>query len=153
MKHLFIPAIIAWALLCSPALAEGGYPFALPMSGGQFVSLCTDPPSESGGQIAAMCQMYVMGIADVLKADNRICFGSWLPQRKLFATAAWWIDSRPRETFPVSVMVRNGLLAAFPCSGQNRSYVAQPDYRLQQAEKFTRLLALAKDWLSLFGIK
>jgi hypothetical protein len=48
-------------------------------------------------------------------------------------------------------MIRNGLLNAFPCA--RVAYGPPPDRRLRQVETFTRFMALAKEWLLIFGIK
>jgi hypothetical protein len=137
-----------------PAQAQQNYPFALQMTGGQFLALCTNPPSDSGPQVVAMCRVYVAGIADGLKADNRICFGPWVTQYKLFSAAAWWIDSRPREGYPAGLMIRNGLLNAFPCASRPRlAYGPPSDYRVRQGEAVVRAMTIAKELLLLFGIK
>jgi hypothetical protein len=154
MKGSCIAAAVACLLACVPAQADEGRPFALPMSGAQFMSLCTNPPNDTADQIVAMCQMYVAGIADGLKADNQICFGGWLSQRDLFRASAWWIETRAYETRPVAVMIKNGLLNTFPCARRSSvAYGPPTDYRLQQAEKFVRAMGIVKDWLLLFGIK
>jgi len=124
------------------------------MSGAQFMSLCMNPPGDSGAQVVAMCQMYVAGIADGLKASDQICYGPWLSQRDLFRASAWWIETRAYETRPAAVMIKNGLLNTFPCARRtNATYGPPSDYRLQQAEKFVRVMGIVKDWLLLFGMK
>jgi hypothetical protein len=155
MRLPFTAAAIAACLLASAqAQADEGHPFALPMSGGRFLSLCENPPSDTGPQVVAMCQMYVAGIADGLKADNQICFGAWLSQRDLFRASAWWIGTRAYETRPAAVMIKTGLLNTFPCARRpNVAYGPPTDYHLQQAERFVRAMAVVKEWLLLFGIK
>jgi hypothetical protein len=153
-----LPSLAAVALVCAlatvPALADEGYPFALPMSGAQFISLCANPPSDNGPQVVAMCRMYVAGIADGMKANGQICFRSWLSQHDLYKASAWWIETRAYETRPVAVMVRNGLLNSFPCARRRNVVYGPPaDYRLKQAETAVRFMALAKELLFVFGIK
>lgn len=154
MKLPSLAAAVVCVLTAVSAHADEGHPYALPMSGAQFMSLCTSPPSEAGPQVVAMCQMYVAGVADGLKASGQICFGRWLSQRDLFRASAWWIDTRAYETRPVAVMIKNGLLNSFPCAPRPRVAYGPPSaYRLQQAEKFVRVMGIVKDWLLLFGIK
>lgn len=124
------------------------------MSDGQFLSLYTNPPSDRG-PVFAMWQMYVAGIADALKADNRVCFGPWVTQRRLFSAAAWWIDSRPREDFQAGFMIKNGLLNAFRCPmvPQRRAYIQSPNDRLEQNTKLLEFWTAAAHFLMLFPLK
>jgi Rap1a immunity proteins len=147
----FAAAFAACVLTTIPAQAQQA-PFALRMSGGQFLELCTNPP-EHGGTVFAMCQMYVAGIADTLKAENRICFGPMVTQAKLFSTAAWWIDSRPREGYAVGVMIRNGLLNAYRCqvAAQRRNYAGPSDARLEHDAKMIALMKEAAKFVLLFA--
>lgn len=152
MKRLSLAAAFAACLLMGiPAHAQEA-PFALRMSGGQFLQLCTNPP-EHGGTVFAMCQMYVAGIADTLRTENRICFGPWVTQEKLFSTAAWWIDSRPRETYQAGAMIRNGLLNAYRCQAvaQRRNYLGPSDAQLEHDRKVIALWAEATKFLMLFA--
>lgn len=154
MKLPSLAAAFVCLLATAPAQAEEGHPYALPMSGAQFMSLCTNPPNDTADQVVAMCQMYVAGVADGLKASGQICFGAWLSQRDLFRATSWWIETRAYETRPVALMIKNGLLNSFPCAPRQRvAYGPPPDYRLQQAERFVRAMGIVKDWLLLFGIK
>ena len=154
MKRIVIAlgCAIALNLGSSHAFAQEQHPYALKMSGGEFLSLCTNPP-ENPGTVFAMCQMYVAGIADTLKSQGNACFPAWLTQRKLFSTAAWWISSRPRENYPASVMIRNGLLNAYRCPmvAQRRGYVGPPDAQLEHDTKIIELWAAATKFLMLFA--
>lgn len=154
MKLRLIAAAVACLLASVPVHAQEGFPFALHMSGGQFLSLCTNPPPDRGPEVVAMCQMYVAGIADALKADNRVCFGPLVTQRKLFSAAAWWIDSRPREGYQAGVMIRNGLLNAFRCTtiAQRRAYIPPPDARLEHNTKVMEFWTAAAHLLLLFAV-
>jgi hypothetical protein len=152
MKRASLAAAFAACLLATiPAHAQE-HPYALKMSGGEFLSLCTNPP-EDPGTVFAMCQMYVAGIADTLKSQGNACFPAWLTQRKLFATAAWWINSRPRENYPASIMIRNGLLKAYRCPivAQRRGYVGPSDAQLEHDRKVIALWAEATKFLLLFA--
>jgi len=151
MKLASLAAAFAACLLTViPAQAQQA-PLALRMSGGQFLELCTNPP-RSAGTVFAICQMYVAGIADTLKAENRICFGPLVTQAKLFSTAAWWIDSRPRETFQAGVMIRNGLLNAYRCQAvTQRNYVGPSDARLEHDAKMIALMTEAAKFILLFA--
>jgi hypothetical protein len=152
MKRASLAAAFAACFLtCIPAKAQQA-PFALRMSGGQFIELCTNSP-RSAGTVFAMCQMYVAGIADTLKAESRICFGPLVTQAKLFSTAAWWIDSRPRENAQAGVMIRYGLLNAYRCQAvaQRRNYVGPSDARLEHDAKMIALMTEAAKFILLFA--
>ena len=153
MKLLSLAVALVCALATVSARAEEGRPFALPMSGGQFLSLCRNPPSATGPQVVAMCQMYVAGIADGLKADNQICFGAWLSQRDLFRASAWWINTRAYETRPAAVMIKNGLLNTFPCARRpNVAYGPPTDYRLEHSTKVMEFWTAAAHLLLQFAM-
>lgn len=149
----------ALALACTITLVIGGralaqeqHPYALKMSGGQFLETCINPP-DNPGTIFAMCQMYVAGIADTLKSQGNACFPGWFTQRKLFSAVAWWIDSRPRENYPASVMIRNGILHAFPCApgAQSRAY-ALTDAEIEHKTKVIGLWTAALGFLHALAV-
>ncbi len=128
------------------------HPLALRISGDRFLSLCANPPPDRGAEVFAMCQMYVAGIADALETTGLACFGPRVTQGKLLASSMWWLQSRPRGTFPAGLMIKNGLVKAFPCRTTMRAMARpQPDQSLERFEKLVRFLTPTKALLALFG--
>ena len=149
-------AISAVALLAFSADAESTQGAVLNLSGGQFLSLCADPPPDRGAQVTAMCRMYVAGIADDLQAAHLACFGPRSGPEKLFNTSMWWIQSRPREGFAAGLMIRTGLMRAFPCrvAMNRRAQPATPmDQSFDRFGKFVRFVKDAAELMAIFGIK
>lgn len=100
-----------------------------------------------------MCQVYIAGIADGLQTSRLACFGPRMTQEKLFATSMWWLDSRPREGFPAGLMIRNGLVKAFPCQMRRPVYAATPEQKMERFEKFVDFMSATKTLLLIFAMK
>lgn len=116
MKLWAIVAGIALVLAVAPAHANPTFK----ITGSQFYRLCTNPPPERGAQVEAACVLYVSGVADGLQLDGKVCPGPYIRPPQLFPVALNWLRTRLRNprvngNYPASVMIRNGLVNAFPC--------------------------------------
>jgi hypothetical protein len=150
MKSHFLAAFAACWLASVPALAQMPRAHALQLSGGEFFSLCANPP-DHGAEVAAMCQVYVAGIADALQVEGHVCFGPRMTAQKLFATSLWWLESRPREGYPASLMIRNGLIEAFPCPRPAMRTMNRPSPE-QLMERFTKTMAFVTAMKTALGM-
>jgi hypothetical protein len=153
MKSTIAAIGLAFSIAGGTALAGPVHPYALKMSGRQFLSLCANPPPTNGPQVAAMCQMYVAGVADALRVSGQACFAPGVSEQQLFAASAWWIESRARQDWPVSVMVTNGIAHAFPCRAPSyrSANVTTANQKIDTLDKFFRALLDANAVMALFG--
>ncbi len=138
MRLFSILAGVALVLSAIVPVSRAAAEPAFAITGAQFFSRCTNPPAERGTAVVALCEGYVMGIADSLHIGGRVCFGPHASGSGVLPAALQWIDAhRVNAHFPASVMIQNGLLSEYPCRG-NRVAAApgQPPARFGRIEKF-----------------
>jgi hypothetical protein len=79
--------------------------------GNKLHKFCTDASSKSW-----LCGGYIMGVADTLLQDDRICVADTVTTQQIVDIAANFLSTNPEmRHLPATVMVRTALQRAYLC--------------------------------------
>ena len=85
------------------------------VSGNDLYERCTEPPPGSGPQVA--CNGYILGVADLLMMDERVCMPHGVVSQQLLDIVVKYLRDNPaKRQFSGASETTLALTDAFPCN-------------------------------------